>query len=127
MKRRNFLQTPLLFAFGNAFASSAHSADNFIASSDSDVQEIQALLRNPHTAAQVGKKYLLDNPKLANRKKLRCAVGLHAQASSSAKSLFKAQQQLDFEAGNIHCLDGWVLSNAEVSLCALATITSIKS
>lgn len=127
MKRRHFILTPFLFAVGNSFANPQPCLDYFANSLTPDTQELLQLLQSPHAAA-VGKQYLLDNPALANEHKLKCAVGLRSElAKGSAKHQFEAQKMLDFETGNIQCIDGWVLSNAEVSLCALAAMITLKN
>ena len=128
MKRRNFILTSLLFASGNCLASAQNSSDQAPLLLDAASQEAMRLLKNPSSAAELGRQYLALNPSLANALDLKRAIGLDgADNYASVKRRFDWQQANDFEQGNIQCIDGWVLSNAEVSLCALAAMATSHS
>jgi len=130
MNRRHFILTPVLFAVGNCFADD-HDHGQVNSSPQplsADTHELLRLLKNSQSAAELGRQYLSDKPELANEAILNRAVGVNNQQDhASAKRLFEAQLVLDFESGNIQCIDGWVLSNAEVSLCALAAMATSNS
>lgn len=93
----------------------------------------QPLLRcfsNPAEAAEVGRRYLAGKPELADVEQLMRDVGLD-DANSSAQDAtvngqFEAAKRHDFTVGNTVCLEGWILSKAEASLCALAYLSPLN-
>ena len=128
MKRRNFILTPVLFAIGDCFADTRNRIDHYPKLLSTDTQQLLRILNNPQSAAELGRQYLSDKPALANEQMLKQALGVNGEKDyASAKQLFEAQQILDFEKGNVQCIDGWILSNAEASLCALAAMATSRS
>ena len=128
MKRRNFIFTPFLLLAGNGFASSQFNAGSYPNHSIEGVATLLKQFRNPAFVAEVGEHYLNKNPDL-NEQNLISATGLNEglEGIGSVSREFQSKKAHDFEMGNIFCLDGWVLSKAEVSLCALAHITTLNS
>lgn len=137
MKRRNFIFTPFLLVAGNSlfarnsFANSKFKVGDSLSASTQEVTALLKKFRRPLSAAAVGKQYLHDNPSL-DEQKLIGSVGLSNDSSNGFESddsvhqLFASKKAHDFEVGNILCLNGWVLSEAEVSLCALAFIATLN-
>jgi len=130
MKRRTFIWTPLLLSLGLSLRPDVH-ANSALASTRQDRLRCEPLLRcftNPADAAEVGRRYLTDKPELANVEQLMRDLGLNsAHASDQVATVndqFEAAKRHDFTVGNTVCLEGWVLSKAEASLCALAYLSS---
>jgi len=128
MKRRNFIFTPFLLIAGNSLAGIQRDAGYSLNPSSQSVAQLLKQFREPLFAAEVGKQYLYDNPSL-DKQELAFAIGLNDSSESyhSVYQQFENKKARDFEVGNTLCIEGWVLSKAEVSLCALAFIATLNS
>jgi len=128
MKRRTFIWTPLLLSLGLSLRPGAH-ANTALALTRQDRLKCGPLLRcftNSAYAAEVGRRYLADKPEPANVEQLMRDVGLNSAQVATVNDQFEAAKRHDFTVGNTICIEGWVLSKAEASLCALAHLSSIN-
>lgn len=106
-----------------------HDKDHELQGIDS---EIQKLFSDAESAKIVGRRYLALNPHKSSRTVLLKDSGLKAvrmtppDNSSYLKKEFDLCRENDFLVGNIIMVDGWVLSQSEVSLCAFLALNSIE-
>lgn len=119
MTRRNFLTLPLLALLACFGSSSLRAA-------------LAGFFEDRKSAASVGEEYLRLHPSEDDGAQLvrRLAAGSEAEwerlaASDPAafRESVRARHREDFAAGRTVTLRGWVLSETEARLCALAART----
>jgi hypothetical protein len=130
--RRNFLRT--LFFLGAtvllrradvSVATAGSHADDWLSS------RLANFFHNKESARAIGLEYLRIVPAEANVRRLTHLIGsswyqpydetAHADIGKIKKILLR-QQREDFEKGRIVELQGWILSQTEARLCALAAL-----
>jgi hypothetical protein len=130
--RRSFLR--MLFFLGatvflrraDAFGTTATShAEDWLSS------KLANFFHNKESARAIGLAYLRTVPEEANARQLthficssweqRYDEMVHADAAK-IKTILLRQQREDFEKGRIVDLQGWILSETEARLCALAAL-----
>lgn len=135
MKRRQFLLSilgGLVCGFGlregrtsstTAFIQDNHQFPESIAA------RIEPLFSDVESAREVGRRYLARFPDQANHTLLLERSGLAglpqdspAEPTLLRKALDRRRQQ-DFLTGNTVTLDGWILAQSEVDLCALLALS----
>jgi len=85
---------------------------------------------NTSSACAIGRRYLALKPQEADPRLLAALVSrtpenylaLVNADSRRVRELLLAQQKRDFECGQIVKINGWILSETEVRLCAIVTI-----
>lgn len=85
---------------------------------------------NGESARAIGRRYLALTPEESDINRLTtliCGapenyVHLTRSRPDETRSLLAAQQRADFAAGRTVMVDGWVLSQTEARLCALAAL-----
>lgn len=134
MKRRTFIWTPLLLSLGVSSKLNAQAASIIDQQTKANYQPLLQRFRDSSDAAEVGRHYLADKPQLANIERLTRDLGLAPLDTSNENTQaenvinqFEGAKQHDFTVGNTVCIEGWVLSKAEASLCALAYLSSINA
>lgn len=121
MKRRTFFGiSSLLLTSKVSVANTTPEHASHVMPSACD--ELLCYIENPAEAAAIGSDYLTTNPDLNDTSRLLKSAGVHATKAGEVVSAFESQRQTDFAAGDTVVVDGWVLSNAEMSLCALVYI-----
>ena len=104
---------------------------NFPASSDSLASSLAGLFSHKRSAEVVGREYLRRAPAEADVRRLVHLIfpfpeEQHAKLAKAGperlRSLILSQQRRDFELNRIVKVQGWMLSQAEARLCALATL-----
>jgi len=121
MKRRTFVLIPLLMPFLNGAANAKPTREPQFS-----YVNLLENLTNPAAAAELGEQYLKTNPSMSARARLEEAVG-NESATIFSSSIFELKRAKDFELGEIVCVEGWVLSKAELSLCALIHLETLSS
>jgi hypothetical protein len=130
--RRSFLR--MLFFLGatvflrraDAFGTTATShAEDWLSS------KLANFFHNKESARAIGLAYLRTVPEEANAQQLTQLICssweqrydelVHANAAK-IKTILLRQQRQDFEKGRIIELEGWILSETEARLCALAAL-----
>ncbi len=81
------------------------------------------MFSDPDNARVVGRVYLQANPRHANRAYLQRQLG--EEHSQDPIKSFENRRQQDFLNGNTVAVDGWVLANAEVCVCALLALSAV--
>ncbi|MEO1523288.1 MAG: hypothetical protein AAFU78_21285 [Cyanobacteria bacterium J06633_2] len=131
MKRRTLLKVGL-FSLGMLLPSWLHagSRSTRLSSLDKEMERhILSVFRNLNGAKAIGKAYLNRLPDSIDEHALlahlcdRCSQGTQALYEMDDKALHQwlnEQQKRDFIEGNTVWLEGWLLSQTEVELCALA-------
>lgn len=122
MKRRTFFGLSALLLTSKM--AMAHGKTKFEINPALDLcDELLCYLKHPSEAASIGYDYLMNHPDLNDTMQLIKSVGVDTASSGQFVSKFEAQREHDFTIGNTVIVDGWVLSNAEISLCAIASLT----
>ena len=85
------------------------------------------LFRSPVSAAVIGRAYLQESPQDADEPRLLrllCPPGRPWRTANTRQlRVLIAQQQVeDFKQGRLVRVDGWMLSETETRLCALAAL-----
>ena len=85
------------------------------------------LFRSPASAAAIGRAYLQGSPQDADEPQLLrliCSPGhrWHTANTRQLRLLIAQQQAEDFKQGRLVRVHGWVLSETETRLCALAAL-----
>ena len=85
------------------------------------------LFRSPASAAAIGRAYLQKSPREADEPRLLrllCSPGHRWQTANTRqlRLLIRQQQVEDFKQGRLVRVDGWMLSETEARLCALAAL-----
>jgi hypothetical protein len=76
----------------------------------------------------LGRQYLrqTDSTALASLERLECrqpiAGAVEASCPITLASALEQACREDFQQGRVHCIDGWVLAEAELDVAALSTI-----
>ena len=85
------------------------------------------LFRSPVSAAAIGRAYLQESPQDGDEPRLLrliCSPGRRWRTANTRQlRVLIAQQQVeDFKQGRLVRVDGWMLSETEARLCALAAL-----
>ena len=85
------------------------------------------LFRSPGSAAAIGRAYLQKSPQEADEPRLLrliCPPGRPWRTANTRqlRVLIAQQQAEDFKQGRLVRVDGWMLSETETRLCALAAL-----
>jgi hypothetical protein len=130
--RRNFLR--MLFFVGATVL--VRRADPFGTTTGSHAEDwlsskLANFFHNKESARAIGLEYLRLAPVEANARQLTYSICssweerydemAHADAAK-IKAILLRQQREDFENGRIVAVQGWILSQTEARLCALATL-----
>lgn len=98
---------------------------------DSDSSRLARLFKSERSARVVGQEYLRGTPEEARQDVLTALIvgrlaaghrGLGAATDGQVRELLVRAAQQDFQEGRTVELHGWVLSQTEVRLCALAAV-----
>lgn len=92
-------------------------------------RRLVASVREPESAAWVGRRYLASAPEEADAARLAAALsaGLAPDLDGAAlRRALAAGRRRDFAQREIVVLDGWVLSRSELRLCALVALCSAR-
>jgi hypothetical protein len=126
--RREFLKG----AGGAAAAGLIGPALSFACARDATLERaLVDLLSDPAGAAAVGREWLAQAPDEAGAARLVEALAgaqlaewrqLAAGGADALRPLVRARHVEDFAAGKLASVRGWVLSQTEVRLCALADL-----
>lgn len=88
------------------------------------------LFRHPDSARRIGRAYLAERPAEADADRLRMLIAqdvpglVHAGIAPAAlRRAVAARQHRDFAERRTVLVRGWLLSQTEARLCALATLT----
>jgi len=132
MTRRSFLRTlACLGVIGSPRAAPAWAPTGARRSPDPLAAKLAGLFTHNDGAVPVGREYLRTVPREADAQllvKLICGssssrrVELVAADPERCLEVLVLQQREDFERGRTVKLRGWVLSETEVRLCALAAL-----
>jgi hypothetical protein len=96
-----------------------------------EARRLAGMLRNPDSAARLGRLYLDERPREADATLLVTLIGAARgpalpPASPSADEALRADLEErirnDFIYGNTVAVDGWLLSLTEARLCALVSL-----
>jgi hypothetical protein len=91
--------------------------------------ELLSVFSSLKSAKFIGEKYLKTANRTFDRHQFLAELCTHCQPNGSAPSIeqlrsgLRSRQQQDFAEGRIVELDGWMLSETEVKLCALAALS----
>lgn len=130
--RRSFLHTSVwLSAFG--LSGAAHALIKLVASSTPDplALSLASFFIHNESAKIIGLEYLRCAPREADARllvDLICScqaehkLELAKADMEQRRELLLLQQRQDFERGRIVKVQGWILSETEVRLCALAAL-----
>jgi len=118
MKRRTFFGLSALLLTSKVSMAHDLKANSVTGLCD----ELLCYLQHPAEAASIGHSYLTRHPELNNAAQLIKQAGVSTANSGQFINNFEAQRERDFAKGNTVLIDGWVLSNAEISLCAIASL-----
>jgi hypothetical protein len=88
------------------------------------------LFSNRESARVIGRRYLALRPEEANLNRLTALIcrtpenraRLAHASSEQLRGFLSEQQRIDFEHGRTVNIEGWVLSETETRLCAIAAI-----
>jgi hypothetical protein len=126
MRRRTLLAVPGAWVLG---AASGHGATLPVEASHAvDFQRLASLSAPLQDARALGRIYLQDHPDEAQPDVLARLVAGSAWADAlplspaAWKRAISDRQAVDFAAGDVVALDGWILSLTEARLCALALV-----
>lgn len=130
MKRRTLLQIGF-FSLGMLLPSWFHVGSTRLSSLDREIERhILSVFHNLNSAKAIGRAYLKRLPDSVDEHTLlahlcnRCGQGTQSLYEMDYQTLhhwLNEQQKRDFTEGNTVWLEGWLLSQTEIELCALAT------
>ncbi len=92
--------------------------------SDDGAARLVALLGNRHAAIRLGRRHLSRHPEERDAAQLaaRLTTRLAPAGGPIRRAALRRSLAADFAAGRVTALDGWILANTEVDLCALAAL-----
>ena len=133
LTRRNFLR--LLASLGVVLATRQLGVLGTLgraAGRESLGARLLRLFRSPASAAAIGRAYLQVAPQDADERRLLrliCASGRHWRTADTEqlRLLIPQQQAEDFQHGRVVQVRGWILSETEARLCALAALRLPRS
>ena len=85
--------------------------------------ELVGMLRDRSAARRVGERLLADDPSWGNAAALRRGLGAALGGNGGLEARAARSIRRDFEAGHTVSVDGWVLSETEARLSALAALS----
>lgn len=129
--RRQFLRELACIGAFVSFPVMASSRAVSGGSVDSLALRLHEVLKHSTSAKVLGQRYLELTPREADIKTLTVLIGrtpenttqLLRAGRNQLRTLLAAQQRTDFGSGRTVSIDGWVLSETEARLCALAVLT----
>jgi hypothetical protein len=126
MKRRTWLAAPAVWVVGVAAGGSTFPPVQALPAASFDkLAGLFAPLRDAH---RLGLIYLQQHPVEAHAEVLarlvtgRAWADVLPMAPADLTRAITARQAVDFAAGHVVALDGWILSRTEARLCALAAV-----
>ena len=128
LTRRSFLR--LLATFGAWLVAQRLGLLNALGQAigrESLASRLLQLFRSPASASAIGRAYLQSAPQDADERRLLrliCASGPHWHTADTKRLrlLIVQQQAEDFQQGRVVQVHGWMLSETEARLCALAAL-----
>lgn len=129
--RRQFLRE---LAYIGAFVSLPATASNRTASGgsvDALAVRLHEVLKHSASAKVLGQRYLELTPREADINVLTALIGRTPENTAQLlqagrhqlRTLLAAQQRMDFGSRRTVSIDGWILSETEARLCALAALS----
>jgi hypothetical protein len=126
--RRKFIEALAVIA-GICIMKSVGGSTNFITQgrNDQSIKKISRIFTNKASARSIGRSYLIrkpmeNNPNLLLNMIFNDKDGYNIFLYGSVESIGKyvrTRQNYDFHKGNTVNIEGWILSETEVRLCAL--------
>jgi hypothetical protein len=133
VKRRNLLKILTCFSLGTIATPWVGNRLNPPQGSPLEAAveaELLSLFSSLDSAKFIGKAYLKTAKQTFDRHQFLAELctncqqnGGSAQNTEQVRSWLRSRQQQDFAEGRIVELDGWMLSETEVKLCALAALS----
>lgn len=130
--RRSFMRLLVVTGLGNSFSSytSRAIADSAEGTLSPLSNRLNSLLATKKSARAVGHRYLQLFPHEADAHRLtrlicrseRRYARLARVDTSALRDILARQQKLDFRNRRIVRIDGWILSETEARLCAIAAL-----
>jgi len=84
---------------------------------------VAALFTSRHSAAAVGRAYLRQRQDRPSARQVLEELHLDAKSSGQCITPLRERLRADFESGRVVSIEGWVLSDTEAKLCALAALS----
>jgi hypothetical protein len=93
---------------------------------------LKRFFSNKESARVIGKRYLTMRPEESSLNRLTALIcrtpesydQLAKTDTNTLRILLAEQQRDDFTNGRVMLVDGWILSETEVHLCAIASLSS---
>lgn len=126
--RKIFARRDVLLALGGALAVVASAAPQARGHIASWRDPSPGVFRHPDSARRVGAAYLRERPHEADAERLRALLVEslplpdRKMAGPAARRAFAAAQRQDFADRRTVLVQGWLLSQTEARLCALAAL-----